>query len=144
MGFHENELTSKMTYITRLIYRKIDQCTLKYGLTVEQGRTILFLHYHKDKDVYLTDLAKAFNLRKSTLTSSLNNLEKLGCITRISSPLDQRHKKIELTELGEQKFELIHQLFVDSENKVKNSLSQEQIELMNNTLNIIIDAIKTN
>ena len=142
MDKHDNELTFKLTHINRLLYRRIDRYTLKYGLTAEQGRMILYLHDHQNEDINLTDLAASFHLRKSSLTSLLNNLEKIGCIKRTIRSEDQRKKSIVLTDLGQSKYELIHQLFVDNENILRETLSNDQISTLNTIFDQIIDSIK--
>ncbi len=135
MNQDQNQITYKISYISRILKRHIDQETYKYGLTVEQGRTILYLHAHKDESIHLTDLENVFHLRKSSLTSLINNLEKNGYVNRVLSKSDLRLKRIELTELGEEKVQLLLQSFKDGENKVREGLSEDESSILLDLLN---------
>lgn len=130
-------ITYKIAYISRMHKRKIDQDTLKYGLTNEQGRMILYLHENEENPIHLKDLEKAFHLRKSSLNSVINNLEKNGFVTRSSCESDSRLKTITLTDLGREKVKLLNESFAMNEKLTKEVLTEEEIT----NLNIILDKI---
>jgi len=141
----ENEhITYKIAYLSRLHKRKIDQDTLKYGLTAEQGRLILFLNDCKDEPVYLKDLEKSFKLRKSSLNSLVNNLEKNGCVIRVTNQNDNRLKELKLTTLGEEKVQLLRKSFKDNEEITRKALTLEEAQNLSNILDKLIANINKN
>ncbi len=137
---NDESLSCKIAYINRVHKRKVDQDTLKYGLTLEQGRMIIYLA-EQEKDIHLTDLANKFHVRKSSLNSIINNLEKKGCVIRESCEKDSRVKPIRLTELGYEKVQLIRNSFDINERKTKEVLTENEIDSLNKILDKIISGL---
>ncbi|MHC4478201.1 MAG: MarR family winged helix-turn-helix transcriptional regulator [Planctomycetota bacterium] len=77
----------------RIFVRRLKQ----YGIEINpaQGR-IMFALWQKD-GVSINELAKKTQLKKSTLTSMLDRLEKLGYIKRLNSKEDRRKILIQRT-----------------------------------------------
>ena len=140
MSKNDESLSCKIAYLNRLYKRKVDSDTLKYGLTCEQGRFILYL-LEQESDVHLTDLVNVFHVRKSSLNSMINNLEKNGCIKRESFEKDSRIKLIKLTNLGYEKAKLLQSSFEMNEQKTKEVLTEVEISNLNEILDKIISKI---
>ena len=62
--------------------------------------TIGFLYFSQQGDVYQKDIESFFKLRRSTVSSQLDTLEKKGLIQRVPVSHDARLKKLVLTEEG--------------------------------------------
>ena len=83
--------------------RKIKNCLNsrfeQEGLTGLQARILGFVeHSNKDgRNIFQKDIEVQFGIRRSSVTSVLNNLEKSGLICRQSVESDARLKKIVLT-----------------------------------------------
>lgn len=137
----EDLLTYKIQYISRMLKRHVDQQTLKFGLTTEQGRTIIHLYLHKNEVIHLTDLMKTFNIRKSSLSSLINNLEKNGFVVRTVENGDQRQKRIELTKLGEERVQMLLDVFEYQEAKVREKLTKEESLELDNLLDKVMDSL---
>ncbi|PAU67568.1 MarR-type transcriptional regulator [Bifidobacterium italicum] len=58
---------------------------------------ILYLHDHRNEDVFQYDIERAFSITRSTASRVLALMEKKGLITRTSVQWDARVRKIELT-----------------------------------------------
>lgn len=58
---------------------------------------ILYLHDHRDEDVFQYDIERAFSITRSTASRVLALMEKKGLITRTSVQWDARVRKIALT-----------------------------------------------
>ena len=67
---------------------------LPSGMTISQLSTIGFLYF------YQKDIESFFKLRRSTVSSQLDTLEKKGLIQRVPVSHDARLKKLVLTEEG--------------------------------------------
>ena len=66
-------------------------------MTGVHGWLIYFL-YDQTEPVYQRDIEKRLCIRRSTVTATLNRMEKNGLIVRESVPEDARLKRIVLTE----------------------------------------------
>lgn len=87
-----------ITKIKQTQGRVFERLLNKYGISEfngAQGR-ILFVLWERD-DIPISELSKQTGLAKTTLTSMLNRLERLGHIERTSDPSDRRSVHIRLT-----------------------------------------------
>ena len=72
-------------------------------------------------------MEQCFKLRRSTVSSLLNTLEKKKLIQRVSVPQDARLKKLILTEEARQIGTSIHGLFADLEAFMFQDISPEDL-----------------
>lgn len=89
-------LISKIKQIQGRVFEKL---LTEYGIDQfngAQGR-ILFILWNEDS-IPIKELSEKTGLAKTTLTSMLDRLEKLGYIVRICDPADRRTIRIKLTE----------------------------------------------
>lgn len=88
--------------IANLIRRKLDQMFAGEefdGLTGMQNAMIGYImDVSAEQEVFQRDVEQEFNIRRSTATGLLQNLERRGYITRVPVASDGRLKKIEVTE----------------------------------------------
>lgn len=78
-----------------------DENLQKENVTVSQLRVISYISRNGEgKEVYQKDLEEQFGIRRSSVTSLLQNMEKRGILERHGSSLDARIKIISLTEKG--------------------------------------------
>ena len=68
-----------------------------------------------------------FYLRRSTVTQTLQAMEKNGLIRRSSVARDARLKKLELTEAGQALEAQIHTRVMQMEQRLRESLTEEEI-----------------
>ena len=93
----------KIRTLSHMIRRGIDDKINSSGLseiTGVQGFVIGYLYSNRNRDIFQRDLEKQFNLRRSSITSVLNNLEKKAYIRREEVNNDKRLKKVVLTAKG--------------------------------------------
>ena len=97
-----------------------------------QARILGFVEYNDQngKDVYQKDIEAEFKIRRSSVSSVLDTMEKNGYIMRQSVASDARLKKLVLTEksiqLG-QHYKNSVELF---ENSIKKGLTDEEIKTL--------------
>ena len=88
--------------INNLIRRNLDVRFAEAGLDEicgMQGPMLGYLFDHSgEQDIFQRDLERQFNIRRSTATVMLQNLEQKGYIIRESVEQDARLKRIVLTE----------------------------------------------
>ncbi|MDY4078873.1 MAG: MarR family transcriptional regulator [Clostridium sp.] len=110
--------------------RLFDNAAAEYGLTSIQSRMIRYLYLESEKrDIYQKDIEEEFNIRRSSVTSVLQLLEKKGYIERISVKGDKRLKKIVLTGSGKLIQEKVHSLIQEGEQKLKDELTEEELKM---------------
>lgn len=127
--------------INHILSRTIDAAVINAiddSLTVSQAYVIDFICDRcKDKDVFQKDLEKEFDLKRSSISLMLNNMEKNGLIKRITVSDDARLKKIVLTQKSIELYERISIAIDSVENKIAKNLTSEEIEVFNIVLNKI-------
>lgn len=110
------------------------------GMTVSQVSTLGYLLLQDGSDVYQKDIEQFFKLRRSTVSSMLNTLEKKGFLQRQAVPHDARLKKLVLTEYGRQLSSLAGQIFLQINELMVQGLTQEELA----ALSTLLEKIETN
>lgn len=76
--------------------RRFEEMLKKHRLTTMQFFILEYIMDRGKQNVYQRDIEKAFDIRRSTATEILQNMEKQELIERVSVPEDARLKKIVL------------------------------------------------
>ena len=98
---HESTNIIQITCVMNLLHRaalRIPSDPAYEGISLSQMASIGYIYFMK-RDVYQRDLENHFELRRSTVSSSLSVLEKKGLIKRLPVSHDARLKKLVLTVL---------------------------------------------
>ena len=98
------------------------------GISGSQSRILHYIsEFSKKTEVYQKDVEEFFYLRRSTVTQTLQTMEKNGLIKRSSVARDARLKKLELTGEGQALEEKIHTRVMQMEQRLRDCLSEEEI-----------------
>ena len=83
-------------------HRVIEKRMSDLGLTSIQSRMLGYVYFQRrqEKKVFQRELEEEFKIRKSSVTSVIQILEKKGLVRRIGVPGDARKKELVLTEQG--------------------------------------------
>lgn len=113
-----------------------DDATLN-GLQV---RILGFVQRNDDmgKDVYQKDIESEFKIRRSSVTSVLNTMEKNGFIVRQSVLSDARLKKIALTEKAKKVGRAHWQSIENYEKTLVDNMTPEEIQTLENLLDKVL------
>ena len=132
--------------INHIISRKMDASVISAiddNLTISQAYVIDFIcNEGKDKDVFQKDLESVFDLKRSSISLMLNNMEKNGLIVRMLVKEDGRLKKIVLTEKSIKIYEKISDAIDLIENKLSENITEEEIKVFQNVLNKIRNSLE--
>ncbi|WGX75234.1 MarR family transcriptional regulator [Paraclostridium bifermentans] len=132
--------------IHHIISRKMDASVISAiddNLTISQAYVIDFIcNEGKDNDVFQKDLESVFDLKRSSISLMLNNMEKSGLIERVPVKEDGRLKKIVLTEKSIKIYEKISDAIDLIENKLSENVTEEEIKLFQNVLNKIRNSLE--
>lgn len=113
------------------IGRKIGNEVSKYGLTSIQSRILAFVFHESEKrDIFQRDIEEAFDIRRSSVTSVLQLMEKNGYIKRVSVSEDARLKKIVLTDKGIDTERNIHDYIIKFEQSLQDELTSEELDIL--------------
>lgn len=144
MPEERKEMGFQIKCVNNMIRRKLDIRFAAAGLEEligMQGPVLGYIHGESQKrDIFQRDVEKAFNIRRSTATVLLQNLEQKGYIVRQPVNSDGRLKKIVMTKKAVQ-HHLIICKEIDAFNKeLETGISPEEKELFLN----ILDKVKKN
>lgn len=98
-----------------------------YDIAIEQRATLEIIKF--EPHVNQTTIANLLGKDKTTISRSLNSLEKKGLIIRSEISGDKRSNKIELTKAGDQILEDTREEVTSYWESINKKLSQEEIEM---------------
>lgn len=104
-------------------------------------KIIFLLNYYKNKEMYQKDLCELLDLQKSSITESLDYLEKNGVIERIVNKDDNRKKQIVLTEAAKAVINSIDDSYREINKTLIKGISKEELYDFNETLTKMIKNI---
>ena len=112
-------------------HRLGDENLAKEGITFSQLRVLGYISRHGEQgEVYQRDLEQDFGVRRSSITSILQNMEKSGLLKRCGATEDARIKKITLTSKGKDLDERLRSYIHGLEADMMKGFSQEEKELL--------------
>lgn len=136
-------LFGKLCYLHRQMRRENNQLFAEYGVTPMQMQALIFIHCNTRSGhrVCQKDVERQINLRPSSVSTLISNLERDGFLKRTVSDGDARSKHLELTEKGSY-ICIKEKLFMDScDSAIQNALSPQEQEELEKLLRKIIDSI---
>lgn len=131
MEREEKHLGKMLRILSNLVRRKIENELNQRGMEVSssQARIIGFVYRQsQNRNIYQRDIEVEFDIRRSTVTNTLQLLEKNGYITRVSVDEDARLKKILLTDKGIAIHEVIMKSILEVEDELNSVYTREELE----------------
>lgn len=123
-------LGKQISILANKMNRMINRNISKYGITCIQGKIIGYIYNESSKrDIFQKDIEREFDIRRSSVSSVLNLLQKNGCIERIPSQEDGRLKKIVLTQKGVNIHFDAYKAITEIEDSMQKVLSEEEIHM---------------
>ena len=117
-------IAKEIVFVSHLLKRRVDNQTLKHGLTVNQGRILMYLKEHQNEDVYQRDLENIIHLRRSSITVLLQKLDNDGYIEREN--IDAKKKSVRISARGLNKTDEIQKIFVENEKIIEDIISDDK------------------
>lgn len=120
-----------------------DENLQKEGITISQLRVIAFISKNGNAGtVYQKDLEEHLCVRRSSVTSLLQNMEKSGILIRGGSEKDARIKTLVLTEKGKRLDEKLIYYIKTLEEKLMEGFSSEEKEILQGFLFRMIENLE--
>ncbi|HEY8443578.1 MAG TPA: MarR family transcriptional regulator [Clostridia bacterium] len=141
---------NKLFYLLKktngLLFQHLNDVCLKHGLTGKQFVLLRFFYLNQDSQEHLLQakIQKIFHLRRSSITSVLQTLEKKGMIVRKTDESDQRKKVVILTDQAKDLLERIEKDAQQNDDLVLSILSQDEYNTLLNLLERICDNLAKN
>lgn len=130
-------------YILRATWQAVSRLyneeAAKYGATMATGFALLSID--KDKGTPSTALGPKMGMEATSLTRTLKTMEEKGLIIRKRNPDDGRGVLIYLTDFGKEKRELSKNTVLIFNEKVRQSVSEEQLRHFTEVAEVINDLI---
>ena len=127
----EIHIGRKIIILSKRLKRRLDNGTSKYGITGVQSRILGFISHNSEKrDIFQKDIEEELDIRRSSVTSVLQLMEKNGCIERVSVSTDARLKKIIITEKGTEIQRNVWNLILELEKSLTDELSDEELDVL--------------
>lgn len=127
---NENTIyTNLISTIARKLMFKADKKTNELGLNSQQGRVIQYIYNNQDKNLIQKDLADVFGRTTASITSMLSGLEKKGYIRREIPSDNERQKNIYVDEKGIELIDTFNKIFIELEEELISSLTEEEREI---------------
>ena len=128
-------LGKEIRHVAKKIKHEIDYRTMTLGITGYQSRIIRYiLDKSQDQEVFQKDIEEEFKIKRSSVTSVLQTMEKNGLIQRISVKQDARLKKIILTDKALQLSNQCNEIIYQFENDLQKNLTPEELASFMNVL----------
>ena len=123
-----DHLGNQIIILSNQVKHYLHQAAEVEGISGSQSRILHYIsEFSKKTEVYQKDVEEFFYLRRSTVTQTLQAMEKNGLIRRSSVARDARLKKLELTEAGQALEAKIHTRVMQMEQRLRESLTEEEI-----------------
>lgn len=98
-----------------------------YGIAIEQRATLEIIRF--EPEVNQTTIANLLGKDKTTVSRSLNSLEKKGLIKKSEISDDKRSNKVELTKEGEEILEDTLKVITSYRESLNSKLTKEELEV---------------
>lgn len=127
----EELIGRKVNIFSNRINRKINKEVAEYGITGIQSMILSFVHHKsQERDVFQKDIEEVFDIRRSSVTSVLQLMDKNGYVERISVSEDARLKKIILTKKGLEIQRKVHESIIKIEKYLRDELSDDEMYIL--------------
>ena len=138
----EKTISFELRSINNQIRRRINALPIMQDNDIKgvYGHVIGFLNENRHRDIYQKDIEEQLCVRRSSVSSLLNQMETMGLIERRSVDGDGRLKKVVLTQKAIEINDSIIKEFQRLEVRLKDGMSDEEIK----TLFKLLDKVKTN
>jgi DNA-binding MarR family transcriptional regulator len=124
----ELELVESMDKLSELI-RKFQTQLLTGDLKEYTIRQLYYIELiNKNEGISVSELSKALDVKKSTVSVAINQLIGLGIVTKIQSNVDKRFYFLQLTPKGKDIMKMHKQVHKNTIKKILKILNPEEVD----------------
>lgn len=138
---------AQIAHFSKTFYRRFQQELLKAlekkgFLDLRPSFIELLLYLAENPKSKIKDIGESVDLKKQTMTSHLNELEKRGYITRTPGLVDKREILIELTEYGNRFKHQLLEVLTLTQRRYKDILGEVEFDRLLNSSKISYEKLK--
>lgn len=143
---YQTDISFQLHNLSHLLKRRMEHsltcCHIDDTVSRNNGWILGYLAHHPDQNVFQKDIENAFCVRRSTVSKVIRLMETKGLIRRESVPNDARLKKLVLTPDGMELHKAIEQQILDTENLLRQSITDEELEIFSRIMDKFRNAIE--
>ena len=136
---------AEIRMVNHLLTKRLEKSVRAAGIdevTLMHGWIMRFLYENREKAIYQKDIEKHFAIGRSTVTSSIQIMEKKGYITRQAVAGDARLKRVLLSQKGIVTHETIEDLIVRMNREMLKGIEEEELRVFMKVLLQIKDNVE--
>ena len=130
MKENEKRIGMLIHRLDKMFYRNLSAAARQEGmdeLTIVHGWIIRYLYENRNCDIYQRDIEKEFGVGRSSVTTTIQIMERDGYLRREVSEKDARLKRVVLTEKGLKAQEGIEKLIKKLNVRTLEGISKEEL-----------------
>lgn len=126
----EYRLGLRMKNLHHAIGKRLDRAVSQVDkkLSMIQASILHFISFHQEENVFQKDVEIEFEMKGSTISVMLKQLEENGFLKREKTSEDSRCKKLVVTQKFKEIESLIEEKIRLTEEEIKNRLTEEKIK----------------
>lgn len=132
----------RVNILARLYARRLNQKFLGTGITSSQFPVIMRLFEYER--LTQNEICEQLFIEPSTISKTLDNMEKMGWIVRVVDQTDKREKRVEFTDKAREQFAFWFSLIDDLQSQILYGIPREDLEVFDRVLEQIEENLKKN
>ena len=131
------EIGMLMSQVDRLCTKRFVQNSHKAGLDISQDQWMVLGPIWKNKAISQKEIAEYCGKDKTSVTKIIDTLEKKSYVVRFLDQIDQRVKRVVLSNKGKKLMNDVMPVIEQTHNDVRIGISNKEIEALKTILNKI-------
>ena len=123
-----------MSQVDRLCTKKFSQNAHKFGMDITQDQWIVLGPIWKQKGISQKEIAEYCGKDKTSVTKIIDTLEKKSYVVRFPDQIDQRVKRVVLSNKGKKLMNDVMPVIEQTHNDVRIGISDKEIEALKTIL----------
>lgn len=116
-----------MSQVDRLCTKKFGQNAQKFGINISQDQWLVLGPVWKNEGISQKDIAEYCGKDKTSVTKIIDTLEKRNLMVRYPDQLDQRIKRVILSNKGKELMKKALPIMEQTRNEVRKGISDQEI-----------------
>ena len=131
------DISLLMSQVDRLCTKKFGQNAQKFGINISQDQWLVLGPVWKNEGISQKDIAEYCGKDKTSVTKIIDTLEKRNLMVRYSDQIDQRIKRVILSNKGKELMKNAMPIMEQTRNEVRKGISDQEIGLFKTVLSKI-------
>lgn len=133
-----NPIMYEMRQTSKTFIESVKKEASKYGVNPRYFMVLKYLAKNNEKENSQADLCAFLKQKPSSISVTIQMMEKEGLVIRSKSLIDSRKYILKLTELGNEEYQIIKNAYATIENEITSMFTTHQIDEIYN----LFDKIK--